>query len=111
MIWNALRIFDPFGFRVEHVVQLFIYLLQPVLQFILMLLTVFQVSEVRVRVILVLLVLLEQLKPVYISLAYLVGLNILFRVHTEEILNIQLLRGLIQRLLLPMRFQQQEWSR
>ena len=106
MIGHALWILNPLRFRVEHVVQLFINLLQSVLEVVLMLLTVFEVREVRVSVILVLVVLLEQLKSVNVSLAYLVGFNILLRVHAEEILNIQLLRRLIQRLLLSLRFHQ-----
>jgi hypothetical protein len=59
-----------------------------------MLFTVLQVGEVRVLKPLVLLVLLQQFKSIDISLPDLLCLQpiILFRIRTEKVLNVQLLR-------------------
>ena len=91
MIRDSLRVFDPLWFGIQHVVEFLVHLLQAVLQLILMALAVLEVSEVRVRVVFVLLILLEELQPVDVSVSDLVSLQVLPRVHREEVFHIKLL--------------------
>ena len=90
MIRDSLRVFDPFGLRIQHVVEFLVHLLQAVLQLVLMALAVLEVGEVGVCVILVLLILLEELQAVDVSVSDLVRLQVLPRVHREEVFHIQL---------------------
>ena len=102
MIWDSLRVFDPLWLRIQHVVEFLVHLLQAILQLVLMALTVLEVGEVRVRVVLVLLVLLEELQPVDVPISNLVRLQVLPRVHREEVFHVKLLGRLVERFLLPM---------
>lgn len=74
-------------------------------------LAVLQVGEVGVRVVLVLLVLLEELQPVYVSISDLVRLQVLPRVHREEVFHVQLFRRLVESFLLAMGLDQQQRCR
>ena len=90
MIGDSLRVFDPLGVRIKHVVKFLVHLLQAVLQLVLVALAVLEVGEVGVRVVLVLLILLEELQAVDVSVSDLVRLQVLPWVHREEVFHIQL---------------------
>ena len=111
MIWDSLRVFDPLRFRIQHVVEFLVHLLQAVLQLVLMPLAVLEVSEVGVRVVPVLLILLEELQPVDVSISDLVRLQVLPRVHREEVFHVQLFGGLVESFLLAMGLDQQQGRR
>ena len=103
MIRDSLWVFYPLGLRIKHVVEFLVHLLQAVLQLVLVALAVLEVGEVGVRVVLVLLILLEELQAVDVSVSDLVRLQVLPRVHREEVFHIQLFGGLVESLLLAIR--------
>ena len=74
-------------------------------------LTVLEVGEVRVRVVLILVILLEELQTVDVSVSDFVRLQVLPRVHREEVFYIQLFGGLVERFLLAMGLNQQQGCR
>jgi hypothetical protein len=43
-VWH----FDPFSIRIQHIIELLIHFLQPVIDILFLLLSIFDVSEVRI---------------------------------------------------------------